>query len=367
MTLWFSATAAAPAIAREFALEPGAARVADHGGAGGIRRRHADHARSPTLADAINARRLFAIGCVAGAASNAGDYRSRIARRDHRAALLHRRRAGLGLSAGHEDRRRLVSRTPRHRARHRRRRPDARVRVPAPARVAGRGTAVARRSSAPPRSLALAGGAHRRLRPSRTARTSARPRRSIATPSASSSANRGARLAMLGYFGHMWELYAMWTWIAAFAARRSAPARPRRGRDAAPPSRSSRSRAARSAASSAGCGPTAGARRRSPVPRCSPAPPARCSRRSSTARRWPRCSLLAVVWGFTVVADSAQFSALVDRAHAATHVGTALTLQTSAGFLLTMVSIGCAADGRRSAAGSGPSCSGPGPLLGARR
>jgi hypothetical protein len=45
------------------------------------------------------------------------------------------------------------------------------------------------------------------------------------------------------------------------------------------------------------------------------------------------------VWGFTVVADSAQFSALVADHTARTHVGTALTLQTSAGFLLTMISI----------------------------
>jgi len=48
---------------------------------------------------------------------------------------------------------------------------------------------------------------------------------------------------------------------------------------------------------------------------------------------------LAVVWGFTIVADSAQFSALVTDNTARTHVGTALTLQTSAGFLLTMVSM----------------------------
>jgi MFS family permease len=49
--------------------------------------------------------------------------------------------------------------------------------------------------------------------------------------------------------------------------------------------------------------------------------------------------VLVVVWGFTIVADSAQFSALVADHTARTHVGTALTLQTSAGFLLTMVSI----------------------------
>ena len=49
--------------------------------------------------------------------------------------------------------------------------------------------------------------------------------------------------------------------------------------------------------------------------------------------------LLAVIWGFSVVADSAQFSALVTEHSPRTHVGTALTLQTSAGFLLTMVSM----------------------------
>lgn len=47
----------------------------------------------------------------------------------------------------------------------------------------------------------------------------------------------------------------------------------------------------------------------------------------------------AVVWGFSVVADSAQFSALVSEFSPRTHVGTALTLQTCAGFLLTMASL----------------------------
>jgi MFS family permease len=49
--------------------------------------------------------------------------------------------------------------------------------------------------------------------------------------------------------------------------------------------------------------------------------------------------LLAIVWGFSVVADSAQFSALVAEHSPRTHVGTALTFQTCAGFLLTMVSM----------------------------
>jgi len=48
---------------------------------------------------------------------------------------------------------------------------------------------------------------------------------------------------------------------------------------------------------------------------------------------------LAWVWGFWVIADSAQFSTLVTRSVPSHAVGTALTLQTSLGFLLTMASI----------------------------
>ena len=48
---------------------------------------------------------------------------------------------------------------------------------------------------------------------------------------------------------------------------------------------------------------------------------------------------LAWTWGFFVIADSAQFSALVTESVPPHAVGTALTIQTSFGFLLTMVSI----------------------------
>ena len=46
-----------------------------------------------------------------------------------------------------------------------------------------------------------------------------------------------------------------------------------------------------------------------------------------------------MIWGFAVVADSAQFSALVSEYAPVDQVGTALTFQTSIGFLLTMVTI----------------------------
>ncbi len=48
---------------------------------------------------------------------------------------------------------------------------------------------------------------------------------------------------------------------------------------------------------------------------------------------------MIVLWGFSVVADSAQFSALVSEHAPRDHIGTALTLQTCVGFLLTMITI----------------------------
>lgn len=48
---------------------------------------------------------------------------------------------------------------------------------------------------------------------------------------------------------------------------------------------------------------------------------------------------VALVWGFAIVADSAQFSALVTEVAPTHAVGTALTLQTSLDFALTAASI----------------------------
>ena len=45
------------------------------------------------------------------------------------------------------------------------------------------------------------------------------------------------------------------------------------------------------------------------------------------------------LWGFFIVADSAQFSAMVTEFAPPEAVGTALTLQTSMGFLLSMVTL----------------------------
>lgn len=46
-----------------------------------------------------------------------------------------------------------------------------------------------------------------------------------------------------------------------------------------------------------------------------------------------------LVWGVTIVADSAQFSTMVTETASDETRGTALTLQTAVGFLLTLVTI----------------------------
>jgi len=49
--------------------------------------------------------------------------------------------------------------------------------------------------------------------------------------------------------------------------------------------------------------------------------------------------LIGLVWGFTVVANSAQFSTMVTELADQAYVGTALTLQLAAGFTVTVATI----------------------------
>jgi MFS family permease len=141
---------------------------------------------------------------------------------------------------------------------------------------------------------------------------------------------------MLGYFGHMWELYAMWTWIAAFAAASLGGS----DRQAV----GSLVAFITIASGAVGCvlaGRWADEFGKARVAGAAMLGSAACVLVSPLFYGAPLGALLvlAVIWGFTVVADSAQFSALVTDHTPRTHVGTALTLQTSAGFLLTMVSM----------------------------
>ncbi len=152
-------------------------------------------------------------------------------------------------------------------------------------------------------------------------------------------ASRGARLATLGYLGHMWELYAMWTWIAVFAWTSLTDWG---GDDVA----ASGSLAAFLAIGSgaAGCvlaGFIADRVGKARVAMWAMIVSAACAALTVVVHGGPPVLLYALimVWGFSVVADSAQFSALVSEHAPREHVGTALTIQVCLGFLLTMVTI----------------------------
>lgn len=150
---------------------------------------------------------------------------------------------------------------------------------------------------------------------------------------------RGARLAMLGYLGHMWELYAMWTWIVVFASASFAAAGVQNAAAAG-------SLAAFLAIGSgaAGCviaGYVADRAGKARVAKWAMLGSAASAMLTGAVYGGPPVLLYALIifWGVTVVADSAQFSALVSEHAPRDHVGTALTLQTCVGFLLTMVTI----------------------------
>jgi MFS family permease len=58
-----------------------------------------------------------------------------------------------------------------------------------------------------------------------------------------------------------------------------------------------------------------------------------------SSRSWSLTLVVALLWGVSIVADSAQFSACVAEVAPKEYVGTALTVQTASGFLLTMLTI----------------------------
>jgi MFS family permease len=149
--------------------------------------------------------------------------------------------------------------------------------------------------------------------------------------------NRGVRLANFGYFGHMWELYAMWTWIpfmvrASLSSRKSEPALAEIATFLV------------IGCGAAGCviaGMIADRVGRTTVTSWAMAISGGCCLVIGLLFGAHPILLLVVaaVWGASVVADSAQFSACVTELGDPQYIGTALTIQTCLGFLLTTISI----------------------------
>ena len=150
--------------------------------------------------------------------------------------------------------------------------------------------------------------------------------------------NQRLVLANLGYFGHMWELYAMWGWFLAYVRAASGQLGLSGGRSASLMTffvvasgvagavlggvladRTSRTFAAGLMMSLSGlCAIAIGVVFDGPL--------------------WLFVAV-AVLWGVSVIGDSAQFSAMATEMSDPSYVGTALALQLGLGFALTLVSI----------------------------
>lgn len=151
--------------------------------------------------------------------------------------------------------------------------------------------------------------------------------------------SRGPLLANLGYFGHMWELYALWTWMPAFILASATYSASSTGSII-----SITAFVSIGLAGVVGClvGGWASDRFGRPAAAVTALVISGfCCVLSPLVFGAPWIVLIGflLVWGAAVIADSGVFSTSLSEQVDPRYVGTALTMQTAIGFLLTVGSI----------------------------
>lgn len=149
--------------------------------------------------------------------------------------------------------------------------------------------------------------------------------------------NKPLLLANIGYFGHMWELYAMWAWMLAFLSAAGQGGATLFGNP---------SLAVFIVIASGTIGSIIGGILSDRIGRCLTTvgmmvTSASCAAMIGFAFNGPLwiLGLIAIIWGASVIGDSAQFSAAVTELAEPQYIGTALAVQVGLGFGLTVLAI----------------------------